>query len=89
MPFVYAPTFHAATPGMLTQTSRTRTARLDAPQCPTAAMSNRPWGYRADRVSRTRLLHRTTIVEVILIVLDDSRDGVKRIAAISILGGIL
>src|SRR5215471_13229687 len=46
-------------------------------------------GLPSRRVSRTRSLHRTTVVEAILIVLDDSRDGVKRIAGIRILSGVL
>src|SRR6516162_2040171 len=51
-----------------------RRARLRRPQA---------GGYRAES------LHRTTIVKAILIVLDDSCDGMKRIAAIRILSGVL
>ena len=47
--------------------------------------------YQGGRDSRSsaRSLHRTTIMEAILIILDDGRDSVKRIAAIGILCGIL
>src|SRR5579884_3369963 len=34
-------------------------------------------------------LHRTLIVESILVVLDDQRDGVERVAAVRVLGGVL
>ena len=91
MPFVYAPALRAGTPATLIQSHQTRIGRLDTPlvsRCsdvkPAIALTEPTAIAR-----RVRSLHRTTIVEAILIILDDSRDGVKRIAAIRILRGVL
>src|ERR1700687_3977602 len=47
--------------------------------------------YQVKRDSETgmRSLHRTSIVESILIVLDDRRNGMERITAVGVLHGVL
>jgi len=91
MPFVYARALRAGMPATLIRSGRTRIGQ------PAHAVVS----YRSDVkpaialteptaiARRVRSLHRTTIVEAILIILDDSRDGVKRIAAIRILCRVL
>ena len=91
MPFVYVRALRAGMPATLIRSSRTRIG-----QPAHAAVSDRSDGKPAIALTeptamagRVHSLHRTTIVEAILIILDDSRDGVKRIAAIRILCRVL
>ena len=92
MPFAYAPALRAGTPAALIQSNRTRIGRLGhaaVSHCSDVKPAITLTEPTATAEKRERSLHRTTIVEAILIILDDSRDSVKRIAAIRILRGVL